>query len=741
MNRKSLPLKKLFVTAFWVSLCTLHVSAQTFPLLFRVQANNESVNLANNSTFNVNVDAAGTSTDVRITVTNQVRNLVELQALPQLLGPGEFTVTPPPGVEFPLRLVQGASFTFTVRFTASSSASVNGQILFNYSELVPSTANPPTPPTAVFGVATLNIVGTAPEIVISYALLPDQNVVPLINGTEIPFGLVPIDSTVQAQILLTNRGSGRGLVNSISVSGARFQASGIPLLPVAIPGGGELRFIVRYAPTEIRADAGTLSVGLPRQSFSYSLAGRGAGPVFVYEILGDTGETPILSGQTLSFPDTRVGERSSIALRVRNTGNANGSIASIGASGASFTAIDLPVIPAVIRPSAFITLGIQFAPTQAGTSAGRLRIGEETFNLSGRGIGSQLLFSYNSADTATSVVSGGSVFFQPTAVSRSSVVSFTVRNAGTTATSLTSIGITDTRNFRIDGLPNLPLRLEADTVVSFQLVFTPINTGQATTSLSVDAQTFVLSGFGSAAPNLPPVLFTGLSTGPVAILEQPTVGLSLAQPFPIPIQGQLSLAVDSGTASPDPSVQFATGGRTVAFSIPANSLEAIFAGGSNRIRLQTGSVAGTISLTYSFATLAGLELTTSAPGTLRLTIAPAAPRLLSAQIADRTATGFSLQISGLTNTRSLTSMELTFTPVTGTSLTSSRIPLNVASESGSWFRSTASQPTGGQFSITIPFTLSGGNAASTSLVNQLQSLSLTLSSEIGPSNSVTANFR
>jgi transposase len=84
------------------------------------------------------------------------------------------------------------------------------------------------------------------------------------------------------------------------------------------------------------------------------------------------------------------------------------------------------------------------------------------------------------------------------------------------------------------------------------------------------------------------------------------------------------MSVSSDTFVTDPSVQFSTGGRTVSFTIPANGTQAVFSNGATTIKLQTGSVAGGITITPSFATRTGYSLTPDSPASLSLSIASAA---------------------------------------------------------------------------------------------------------------------
>jgi hypothetical protein len=190
--------------------------------------------------------------------------------------------------------------------------------------------------------------------------------------------------------------------------------------------------------------------------------------------------------------------------------------------------------------------------------------------------------------------------------------------------------------------------------------------------------------------------------------------------------------------SADPSIQFATGGRTVAFSIPADTTAAVFANGSTSIRLQTGSTSGTITLTPVFQTASGVPLTTPASQNLQLVVPATAPLLIGAQVTAQSATGITLAISGVSNSQTLTQLAFSFTPAAGYNVTGSSATLSVASVAAAWFESTAAQTSGGQFVATIPFSFTNGSSstsstATTTLTTAVTSVSITATNPQGAS--------
>jgi len=295
----------------------------------------------------------------------------------------------------------------------------------------------------------------------------------------------------------------------------------------------------------------------------------------------------------------------------------------------------------------------------------------------------------------------------------------------------------------VSRLPSLPATIGAGDVLSFTVTFTPQVIGNATGVLRIDSLAFPVSGVGNPPAALPDYRFTG-ATGAQAPLQQVTTGLTLASSYPLNLTGVLTLNFSSDVFSNDPAVQFATGGRTVNFTIPAGSTQAVFPNNATQIGLQTGTVAGTITLTPSFVSDGGINLTPTLPPALNLTVPQSAPRLLSVQVSSRTASGLTLLVTGYATSRSITQIDVQFTPTPGEDVATKRLTLNVDASFTAWYQSAASQAFGSQFTVTLPFTLSGDIVNTTNLTNvidTIQSVSVTLTNRQGVSTAQSVNLK
>jgi Putative Ig domain len=216
--------------------------------------------------------------------------------------------------------------------------------------------------------------------------------------------------------------------------------------------------------------------------------------------------------------------------------------------------------------------------------------------------------------------------------------------------------------------------------------------------------------------------------------QQPSVEITLSSTHPSPISGQLALKFNSNAdvASDDPSIQFSTGGRTVNFSIPANTTRAVFSNSAPNIAFQTGTVSGTIELTVSGQSGGGSG-TPLPPASRLLTLSRRAPVITRLIIASRTASGFELAITGFSTPRSLTQANFTFTAAQGATLETGTVMLNLAVPATSWFQSQPAAALGGQFRVLMPFTVQGQ-------VTAIQSVSVTLANGEGSSAASSVQF-
>lgn len=245
----------------------------------------------------------------------------------------------------------------------------------------------------------------------------------------------------------------------------------------------------------------------------------------------------------------------------------------------------------------------------------------------------------------------------------------------------------------------------------------PIALTAVDAALSSIADRFLLT---VALPDAPGVIFSGLPATAGAAQQLP-IRVGISAPYAAAIDGEaiLTFAPDSGPA--DRTVQFASGGARAAFSIAAGSTEASAA---TALMLQTGTVAGTITVTLRL-TAGGVEITPSPAPALTAHIDPAAPVIRGVQVT-RSGGGLTLAVSGYSAAREVTQATFTFKAASGQTLQAASTSISVPVETlfGTWFQDAASSQYGSQFTYAQPFTVQGD-------ANSVLPESVTLTNRVG----------
>jgi centrosomal CEP192-like protein len=725
-------------------LATAGAAVAQFPFQLLVTSPSSAVAVANDSGIPFTT-AVGTSVTYHVTATylpTNTANTVTISQQPVILGNLQFTISNFPS-PLPVTLSPSGTLQFDINYKPTSANAATAQLQVNFTETTPGTTGPVTNTNAIVFI----LQGSSPSFILSYVLQSNLNVVPLASGGTIPFGGVQVNTTALAQLNISNGGSGPGAVTGITPppAGSPFKVTGIPLLPAAVNAGLTLALTIAYTPTASEVDNAQIQITLDSgATLTVVLQGNGIAAAFSYQILSGTTPTPVMPPGPIALPDTNVGSTSSIAILVQNIGNANGVIANPpSVSGQGYTVSGGPVFPQTLTPSASFQFTINFAPTQAGVSKGNLIVGSDLFNLTGNGLGPQLTFSYTSAATGSiAVANGGTVVFSPIQVTQSEQLTFVITNSGTQTAHVSNIGIGEANSpFSVSGL-TLPITLAPAASTQFTVAFAPTATSFSNGTLRIDTVVINLTGSGTQPPPLPGYTIQGPS-GNAAPQTQPAVGLTLASGYPVALTGTLTLTTNGNFGS-DPTVQFVTGGTTVAFTIPANSTSANFAGHGSQILLQTGTVAETIILTPDFQTEnGGISLTPSPVTTLQFSVPSAAPTLLAITATGATTTGFVLNVTGFSTIRSVDTLTVQFTAAAGFNFgANAQVSVDLHSSSAAWYESTASQAFGGQFEVSIPFTFTGTNLPTgTTAIQSIASVAATVSNDVGTSGSLAVSLQ
>ncbi|MCP5117962.1 MAG: hypothetical protein GY953_44665, partial [bacterium] len=118
-------------------------------------------------------------------------------------------------------------------------------------------------------------------------------------------------------------------------------------------------------------------------------------------------------------------------------------------------------------------------------------------------------------------------------------------------------------------------------------------------------------------------------------------------------------------------------------------------------------------------------------------VAAGAPVILSAAATQRNVLELDVQITGFATSRKVTQITLSFTPVSGESVSTTSLSLDVEGSFDGWYTNSQSTQFGSQFSATVPLSFLGNVNNAVDPVATVQSISVTLANAQGSSNSVS----
>ena len=248
------------------------------------------------------------------------------------------------------------------------------------------------------------------------------------------------------------------------------------------------------------------------------------------------------------------------------------------------------------------------------------------------------------------------------------------------------------------------------------------NPGSATvTVVNPDGTTSAGATFAITLPAPPAVTFS--APADIGAAQQPTMTFALAAAYPLPISGEVDLTFTPNAVNPadDPAIQFSSGGRTLTFSIPANSTQV------PSISIQTGTVSGTVLLHMSLES-GGTSIPVS---DVTIQIVPSGPVIRSVSVT-RSTGSLQLTIVGFATPREVTQAVFHFNPASASSVQVPDVTVNAGTLFTPWFQSTESNQYGSQFTYTQTFNVQGD-------ASQLGTIVVTLSNSAGSSQSVTSN--
>jgi hypothetical protein len=360
------------------------------------------------------------------------------------------------------------------------------------------------------------------------------------------------------------------------------------------------------------------------------------------------------------------GETASANFKLRNVSAAPAQVTTLAIAGTGFS-LTAPSVPMTLQPQSAIDLTVTFRVFDTGSYSAALKSD-----------GTVILLT---ATVLPRLTLTGSFDFGSVVRGSSRQQTYTLTNLTPLVIIVPAISVQGT-DFALAGVPPQGQAFASQQSGSFSIVFTPHGSGPSQGTLVVGDRSYVLIGVGADPPLPRPFLTVDLRQ--VASAQQGAVVIRFDTPAKS--SGTGSLALDFRGAA-DPTVAFASGGRTTTFHVAPGDTQAT-------IPFQTGTTAGTLVFT---AQLGGV-------GDQLSVVIPGAPAGVTGTQGQRAPSSVQVDVTGFDNTRTMSGVAFTFYDAGGNALPSGSIQTNAAGDFAKYF---AESDLGGAFVLRAIFPVTG----------------------------------
>ena len=384
----------------------------------------------------------------------------------ELRGPG-YSIR---GVTEPLTLAAGESVGFTILFAPTNAAGANGNIAFSTDK----------------GTVNIALSGTAgaPGILTT-------------NAPSFSFGAVVLGAISTQTETLKNTGGEALTVAAANVSGSGFSYAGLSL-PLTLAPNQASTFGVRFVPTTAGGSSGNLSLIVSGAATPVDIALSGAGVTPVNPV---TPATLTANPTSLTFTNVQVGQSSTQAETVTNTGGSNAQISQVATSGTGFSISGITT-PVTLTPGQSTSFSVTFFPQSSGNFNGGVSLTSDASNsnLNVPLTGSPAPATQSTLSVSNPISVGGVL----NGLSGTQTGTLTA-TGGNVVVSSASLGGTNPSEFSISGI-SFPATVTTSQPVPFTVTFTPGATGGAsatalfTSNASSSTNVATLTGTGVSQP-------------------------------------------------------------------------------------------------------------------------------------------------------------------------------------------------------------------------------------------------
>jgi len=434
--------------------------------------------------------------------------------------------------------------------------------------------------------------------------------------------------------------------------------------------------------------------------------------------------TPV--GQAYPFGAVALGSVADVQFQLTNTGSAAVYLTSLTLAGPdSPTSPSTPYfsvvcslspdlcggastqqLPIQINPTGTLNFTVQFEPFQQGSASANMTIAAGntiTVVLAGTGVpGLTVLWN------GQPLGAGQTVSFGEVVVGSSQTIALMLSNApGNVPLAVPAIPALTGGEFSLAGSALAAPTVAPGSSAELDVIFTPTAAGPQQANLTIGLSTYPLVGTGVAPPPLAfPTPSLQLTPAALASAQQGNLSVSLASASAASGSGTVTLAFQSAVTgvADDPTVTFADGTRSAAFTVAVGASSGQFAAGPS-VSFGTGTTAGTLVFTVTLGSNTAQANVTIPKAVIGIDAAvPARNVECDPAVIYCTSTNIELQINGWDNTRSASQLVFSFFDSSGAAIAPGNITVNAASAFQGYF---PGSELGGVFGLTAFFPLTG----------------------------------
>ena len=559
-----------------------------------IQVLNNTVQVAANNTPAISVGSSVTgtaATSFTFTIKNTGAAALTISSVTGSTGFVTGTLTPASPI------VIGASSTFTVTGTPAVTGTNTGTVTI--------VSNDPTTPSFVINVS---VTGTAPAL----QVLNSTTTVATNNSPAISVGSAVTGTAATAYTSFSIKNAGTSALTVTSVTGSTGFVVTAITTPTSVVAGASATFTVTGTPASLGTNSGTITITTndpttPSFKLNVSVTGTAA-PVPALQVLNNGTAVTTNNTPAISVGSSVVGTAAAsyTSFSIKNTGNAALNVTSVTGSAGFVAGTLSPASPVVAGATATFT--VTGTPASLGTNTGTITISTNdpttpsfVVNVSITGTAAPapaIQVLNNGTAVATNNTPAISIGTSTTGTAATAYTSFSIKNTGTAALTLTSVS--GSTGFAVSSIVSLG-SIASGSTATFTVTGTPAVTGTNSGTITI----------ATNDPTTPSFVINVSVTGTAA----PAPGISISQStttytsggaayaFPTTIQGNTSTGVvftitNTGSAALSLGSLTVTGPFQITGTLPASSVPA---GGTTSFTvvfspLSTGTFTGTVSI-------------------------------------------------------------------------------------------------------------------------------------------------